>query len=74
MSLWARLNRRLLIRYRLEYVVMLAIVYGVRALSPAFAWGLARQTGRLAFDAFVAFLARLAIGPTVHICLRFFDF
>jgi len=43
------LNRRLLLRYRLEYVVALGLVYGVRALNPKFAWNAARAIGRLLF-------------------------
>ena len=46
-----RLNRRLLLRYRLEYAVGLAVVYGVRALPPAAAWAGARAVGRLAWRA-----------------------
>lgn len=42
-----RLNRRLLLRYRLEYVVGLAVVSVVRALPPAFAWEGARAVGNL---------------------------
>jgi KDO2-lipid IV(A) lauroyltransferase len=49
MRFWHRLNRRLLLRYRLEYVVTLAFVYGVRALSPRVAWLLARWMGRTLF-------------------------
>ncbi|MHC4547585.1 MAG: lysophospholipid acyltransferase family protein [Planctomycetota bacterium] len=46
MSLWRRLNRRFLIRYRIEYAIALTFVYGVRALSPRVAWQLARWIGR----------------------------
>lgn len=49
MNLWRRLNHRLLLRYRLEYLVTLAFVYGVRALSPRVAWLVARSMGRLLF-------------------------
>ena len=49
MTIWRRINRRFLIRYRIEYVVALALVYGVRALSPSFAWRGARRLGRLLF-------------------------
>lgn len=49
MRFWRRLNYRLLLRYRLEYLVTLAFVYGVRALSPRVAWLLARWLGRWAF-------------------------
>jgi len=42
-----RLNRRYLIRYRVEYVVALLLVHAVRALSPAFAWEGARTLGSL---------------------------
>ena len=49
MSLWRRLNRRYLIRYRAEYVIAVTFVYGVRALSPQAAWNLARWLGRLAY-------------------------
>ncbi len=38
---------KLLLRYRLEYVAALALLYGVRALSPSFAWNGARTVGRL---------------------------
>jgi len=48
MTLLARLNRRFLVRYRIEYVLALVVLYGVRALSPAFAWRSARMVGRLA--------------------------
>jgi KDO2-lipid IV(A) lauroyltransferase len=44
-----RINRRLLLRYRFEYVVALFLVYGVRAMSPAFAWNAARAVGRLTY-------------------------
>jgi KDO2-lipid IV(A) lauroyltransferase len=47
MTLLARLNRRFLLRYRLEYALALAVVTLVRALSPAAAWGGARRLGRL---------------------------
>lgn len=49
MRFWRRLNYRLLLRYRLEYLVTLAFVYGVRALSPRVAWLLARWLGRWTF-------------------------
>jgi KDO2-lipid IV(A) lauroyltransferase len=49
MRFWRRLNHRLLLRYRLEYVTTLAFVYGVRALSPRVAWLLARWIGRMLF-------------------------
>jgi len=45
MSLFARANRRFLLRYRLEYLLALFLIYGIRALSPAFAWGCARLAG-----------------------------
>jgi KDO2-lipid IV(A) lauroyltransferase len=47
MSLLGRLNRRFQLRYRLEYVLALFVVYFVRALPPAFAWGGARAIGAL---------------------------
>lgn len=47
MTVLARLNRRFLLRYRAEYVVALAVVFGVRALSPSVAWAGARSLGRL---------------------------
>ncbi len=47
MSVLARLNRRFLLRYRFEYLLALLVLYGVRALSPAFAWRSARMLGRL---------------------------
>jgi len=49
MKLLRRLNRKYLLRYRLEYAVAVVLVYGVRALSPAFAWAAARAIGRLLF-------------------------
>ncbi len=48
-DLWWRVNRRFLIRYRIEYALALMVVYGVRAMSPAFAWAFARGLGRLLF-------------------------
>jgi len=48
-SLLARLNRRWLLRYRLEYVVALALLHAIRAVPPAFAWRTARAVGRLLF-------------------------
>ncbi|UCE87464.1 MAG: hypothetical protein JSU66_07060, partial [Deltaproteobacteria bacterium] len=44
-----RLNRRVLLRYRLEYLVGLAVVHLVRALPPSVAWAGARAVGRLAW-------------------------
>ena len=44
-----RINRRFLLRYRFEYTVAVVVVYGVRALSPAFAWSMAREIGRLLY-------------------------
>ncbi len=38
MSWFQRLNRRFLLRYRIEYAIALAVVYGLRAMSPKFAW------------------------------------
>lgn len=49
MKWFHRLNRRYLLRYRLEYLFALFLVYFVRALSPSFAWEWARLAGRLAF-------------------------
>ena len=46
MSLLHRLNRKYLLRYRLEYVVALVVVYGTRCLSPSYAWRVARSVGR----------------------------
>ncbi|MHC4932543.1 MAG: lysophospholipid acyltransferase family protein [Planctomycetota bacterium] len=45
MSFLRQLNRRYLLRYRLEYLVGLMVFYGARCLSPAFAWGSARMIG-----------------------------
>lgn len=45
----ARLNRRFLLRYRLEYFGVASVFYLVRGLSPRFAWYLARGAGRLAW-------------------------
>jgi len=47
MSWFRRLNRRLLLRYRLEYLIGLCVVYGVRALPPSLAWAGARAAGNL---------------------------
>ncbi len=44
-----RLNRRYLLRYRLEYALALLVVHAVRALSPAFAWDGARALGALCY-------------------------
>lgn len=49
MSLLARLNRRFLLRYRLEYAFALFALHLLRALSPPVAWGAARIAGRLAY-------------------------
>jgi len=49
MSPLRRLNRLLRLRYRLEYVAAVLVVYGVRCLSPDLAWGAARAAGRLAW-------------------------
>jgi KDO2-lipid IV(A) lauroyltransferase len=49
LKLLARLNRRFLIRYRIEYVIALLLVHAVRALSPSFAWEGARALGTLAY-------------------------
>lgn len=49
MRLFHRLNRRFHLRYRLEYLVGLVGVYGIRALSPAFAWAAARAIARFVF-------------------------
>ncbi|MGH7162089.1 MAG: hypothetical protein ACREID_01290, partial [Planctomycetota bacterium] len=49
MSLLAALNRRFLLRYRLEYAVALLVIYGVRSMSPEFAWGGARVLGKVLF-------------------------
>lgn len=64
MNWFHRLNRRYLLRYRLEYGVALCLVYGVRALSPSFVWRTARTLGRLLFRLGVrrrTMLANLAI-------------
>jgi len=64
MRLLRRLNRRYLLRYRLEYAVAAGLVYGVRALSPAFAWASSRALGRLLFHLGVRrkeMLANLAV-------------
>ena len=47
MSLLGQLNRKYLLRYRLEYLVALVVVYGTRCLSPSYAWRVARSVGRL---------------------------
>jgi len=44
-----KLNRRLLVRYRLEYAVAVILIYTVRALSPDMAWRAARRLGRFTF-------------------------
>ncbi len=49
MNWFHRLNRRFLLRYRLEYAIVLAVVYGLRAMSPRFAWASARDVGRLVY-------------------------
>jgi len=47
MSFLRQLNRKYLLRYRLEYVVALVVVYGMRCLSPSYAWRVARSMGRV---------------------------
>ncbi|MEE8106439.1 MAG: hypothetical protein V3T86_12960 [Planctomycetota bacterium] len=49
MSKWRQFNRKYQIRYRAEYVVAVVLVYGMRALSPRFAWNLMRGVGRLMY-------------------------
>ena len=49
MKLLARLIRRYMIRYRLEYLVVLLLIHAVRSLSPAFAWAGARMLGSAAY-------------------------
>ncbi|MFQ5844538.1 MAG: lysophospholipid acyltransferase family protein [Planctomycetota bacterium] len=49
MSWLRKLNRRYLLRYRLEYALVLLCAYAVRSLSPAFAWRTARTGARLLF-------------------------
>jgi KDO2-lipid IV(A) lauroyltransferase len=49
MGFLGRLNRRLLLRYRLEYLVALSLVFTVRAMSPGFAWAGARLLGALLY-------------------------
>ena len=44
-----RINRRFLLRYRLEYAFVAGMVTFVRCLSPSFAWSGARTIGRLIF-------------------------
>lgn len=59
-----RLNRRYLLRYRVEYAVALLLVHAVRALSPAFAWDGARALGTLCYRLGLrrrAVLANLAV-------------
>ena len=47
MSLLGTLNRRFHLRYRLEYLLGVFFIYGIRALSPRFAWRSARSLARL---------------------------
>ena len=49
MSFFARLNRRYLLRYRLEYAAALFVFHVARSLSPQFAWRLARGVAALLF-------------------------
>jgi len=46
---WRTLNRRFYLRYRMEYVLALALLHCTRAMSPRFAWGCARLLGSLLF-------------------------
>jgi len=43
------LNRRWLLRYRVEYVLALAVLHAIRAMPPAFAWQAARMVARIVF-------------------------
>lgn len=49
MRLWARLNRRYLIRYRAEYVLVLFLLHVARSMSPRFAWTFARGIGEVLY-------------------------
>ena len=49
MNWFTRLNRRYLIRYRIEYVLALLLFQLLRSMSPQFAWRLARGIGALLF-------------------------
>ena len=49
MNTWHRLNRKYQVRYRVEYVIAVTLVYGIRALSPRFAWVMMRGVGRLMY-------------------------
>lgn len=49
MRLWHRLNRRFLIRYRIEYGIALFVIHLVRMMSPGFSWASARAIGSLLF-------------------------
>ncbi|HEX5137667.1 MAG TPA: hypothetical protein VFY93_11880 [Planctomycetota bacterium] len=49
MRLFRRLNERLLLRYRVEYMVALFLVHAVRALPPALAWSGARALATAAY-------------------------
>jgi len=42
-------NRRFLLRYRVEHAVAMALIYTVRSMSPALAWRAARRLGRFTF-------------------------
>jgi len=47
MTLFRKLNRRFLLRYRLEYAFALFVLGSLRSASPAFAWRAMRALGRL---------------------------
>jgi KDO2-lipid IV(A) lauroyltransferase len=47
MNLLRRINRRYLVRYRVEYAAVLLMLHLLRSMSPAFAWRFARAVGRL---------------------------
>ncbi|MGQ0614763.1 MAG: lysophospholipid acyltransferase family protein [Planctomycetaceae bacterium] len=49
MRWWRALNRRFLLRYRMEYVLALVLLHGARAMSPRFAWGCARLLGSILY-------------------------
>jgi KDO2-lipid IV(A) lauroyltransferase len=49
MTFLRRLNRRFLVRYRIEYALVAGMVTFVRCLSPSFAWNGARTLGRLIY-------------------------
>ncbi len=51
MNLLHRLSRRYMLRWRAEYMLVLFIAHGIQALSPRFAWKLARGAAFVMFHA-----------------------